>query len=550
MRPYRSATRFFAALALLGSAQLAAQTPPRDTSVGPDSLPFHLDLRIQSKSERDRNLRCNSLQAAQISSLSGCGAGFLPPQLSFNPVFTTAGTFRDRVHINVDYDASRQFDASNALSIYYEGPDGARIKRLDFGNVSFAPPASRFLTSSLPSGNFGFQAITQLGRVQLKSIYAQQTGNVVQSRRYLVAATRAHQFTERDVEDRAIEPRRFFFTVDPALFGKAYPNIDILNRAQLTSLANALPDTLRPTRVLLYRLQFGTQPQNPNGPQFRLHGDFGRGHQTYDLLREGVDYFLDRSMLWFALARELNPTNERLVVAYNVRINGKDTVFERTGGTPDLQVFKTRDQIANLVWEPNLSPSSAAFRYEIRSVYRLSGEELVRSSTKVRVVTGTGLLEHPIVGTDATFLQMLGLARSTSPAEFDYDNRIWPRTFDAVFNLGGGAPDVRNGQSPDAARLIRDHFVVFPSLRPFSQRDSGLVVPGNPTNDAIYSTPGEYLYSVQQPTSVYRLHFTYESAETDDGGVISVGATQMRPGSERVVLEGRPLVRDLDYRID
>jgi hypothetical protein len=266
----------------------------------------------------------------------------------------------------------------------------------------------------------------------------------------------------------------------------------------------------------------------------------GRGHQTYDLLREGVDYFMDKSMLWFALARELNETNERLVVAYNVRLNGRDTIWTTTGGTPDLQVVRTRDQVANLVWEPNLSPSSAAFRREIRSVYRLAGEDLVRASTHVRVVTGTGLLERPIAGGYATFLQMLGLAKSTSPSEFDYDNRIWPRTIDGVFNLGAGAPDVRNGLSPDIARLFRDHFIVFPSLRPFSARDSGLVVPGNPTNDAIYTTPGEYLYSVQHPSSIYRLRLDYQAAGTDDGGIITVGATQMRPGSERVVLEGPP----------
>jgi hypothetical protein len=528
-----------------------AQTPPRDTTIVADTgLPIHVDLRIQSKSERDRNLRCNSLEAAQISSLSGCAAGFLPPELSFLPVIRSAGTIRDRFHVNVDYDGSRQFDASNVFSLYYEGSEGSRLKRVDIGNISFAAPSSRFLTSSLPSGNYGFQAIAQLGRLQFKSIFAQQTSNAVPSRRFLVNASRANQTNERDVEDRAIEPRRFFFTVDPILFGKAYPNIDILNRSQLQALRNALPDTLRPTRVLLYRVQFGTQPQNPNGPQFRLQGDAGRGHQTYDLLREGVDYFMDGSMLWFALTRELNEVNERLVVAYNVRLNGRDTTWVTTGGTPDLQVIRTRDQVANLVWEPNLAPSSPAFRREIRSVYRLAGEDLVRSSTQVRVVTGSGLLEHPIAGPDPTFLQMFLMSKPTNPAEFDYDNRVWPRATDAVFNLGAGAPDVRGGQTTDAARLFRDHFIIFPSLKPFSARDSGLVVQGNPTNDAIYTTPGEYLYSTQHPASIYRLRLRYQTAGTESGGVINIGATQMRPGSERVVLEGRPLVRDLDYRID
>src|SRR5581483_119573 len=139
--------------------------------------------------------------------------------------------------------------------------------------------------------------------------------------------------------------------------------------------------------------------------------------------------------------------------------------------------------------------------------YRVAGEDLVRESTKIRVVTGSGLLEHPIAGNAATYLQMFGLAQPTNPAEFDSENRIWPRRSDAIFNLGAGAPDVRNAGAPgassplDAAHIIRDYFLVLPSLHPFSARDSGLVVAGNPTNDQIYSIPGEYLYSSQHPAS-------------------------------------------------
>jgi hypothetical protein len=113
----------------------------------------------------------------------------------------------------------------------------------------------------------------------------------------------------------------------------------------MSRVRSILPDTLRPSRVLLYRLQFGTQPQNANGPRFRLRGE-PRGQQTYDLLREGVDYYIDQSLLWFALVRPLNETNERLVVAYNVRINGRDTVWTTTGGTPDVQFVASRDQVA------------------------------------------------------------------------------------------------------------------------------------------------------------------------------------------------------------
>ncbi|HVX39895.1 MAG TPA: hypothetical protein VHB25_10010, partial [Gemmatimonadaceae bacterium] len=562
-RPWTTDTGRAVLLALAALAvptlSYAQQAPPRDTSAhGPDStahgstvvqvggLPVQLDLRMEAKERQDLNQRCNSLQA--LNAISGCRAPFIGPEFQYRFALKSVGTLGDQLHVNVDYDANREFEASNTLSLWLEGKPGSHLKRLDVGNISFAPPASRYITSSLPSGNYGIQAVGQFGRVQLKTIFAKQTGNVVQRQQFTIGA-RTSQPNERDIDDYQIERNRFFFTIDPLRFGSAYPNIDILNRGQLNRLRARLPAEYRPTRVLVYRLQFGTQPQNPNGPRFHIQGDSG-GTQVYDLLREGVDYYMDPSLLWFALVRPLNETNERLVVAYDVNVGGRDTVIASTGGTPDLQYTNAHEQIANLVMDPSVGPSSPAFRNEIRSVYRIAGENLIRQTMQVRVVTGSGLLEHPLAGTDATFLQMFGLAQPTNAAEFDFQNRIWPRVSDATFNLGAGAADVRNGQSPDVAQLIRDYFLVFPSLRPFSARDSGLVVPGNPTNDAIYTLPGDYLYSPQHPPPSYRLHLKYETAGTDEPGAITLGASQMRQGSERVTIDGRPLVRDLDYRID
>jgi hypothetical protein len=248
-----------------------------------------------------------------------------------------------------------------------------------------------------------------------------------------------------------------------------------------------------------------------------------------------------------------------LLVAYTVRVNGREAVHDSTGGTPDFQ-YNGVDQVANLVWDSNVQPNSPAFRREIRSVYRVAGEELVRASTRLRVVSGSGEQEKPATGGFATFLQMFGLAQSVNPASFDVENRLWPRPSDPNYSAAaGGTAGLASAASEafssvaaasSSGRIIRDHFVVFPSLRPFAVRDSGLVVVGNPSNDAIYQTPNEYLYSPQHPANVYRLKVGYETEATGDAGAIMLGSVQVRPGSERVVLDGRPLIRELDYRID
>jgi hypothetical protein len=525
---------------------------------GPGSdLSVDVRTRIELRGERRTDERCNNRQLFSANS-SLCSSNF-NPEFPFEFTLVSTGTVADRVHVNVDFDTQREFDASNAVNIYYEGKATERLQRLEVGNVSFNLPSTRYLSSGVATGNYGVQAIGQFGKLRMQAIAAQPKGNIVMDRVFYVGE-RTLQSADREIKDNEIEPRRFFFTVDPKLF-TGYPRIDILDRAQLERIAAALPDTLRPRRVVLYRVQFGTQPQNPNGPRFRVIGDSGRGRQTYDVLREGVDYYLDPSQLWFALVRPVSQANERLVLAYTVRINGRDTVFASSGGTPDLQYTgPTGDQLANLVFDPNVVPGTAAFRREIRSVYRVAGDELIRSSTRLRIVSGAGEQEKPGAGTSATFLQMFGLAQSTNPADFDIENRLWPRPSDPNYSAAaGGTAGLASAASLTAfpttstnsgGRIIRDHFVVFPALQPFARKDSGLVEPGNPSNEAVYTAPGEYLYSAQHPANVYRLKVSYQTEAGTDAGAINLGSVQVRRGSERVVMDGRPLMRDVDYRVD
>ncbi|HEY5220275.1 MAG TPA: cell surface protein SprA, partial [Gemmatimonadaceae bacterium] len=569
-------SRLLAALSLLAPALLAAQqaVPSAVTRNGPppahlvmrgntmrwvtdadsDSvshslfgpggdLSLQLGARIEAKTERDKNERCNFSQFYDPG--RACNGTFAP-NFDFQFSVKSVGTVANRVKVDVDYDSQREFDASNSISLAYMGKPKQALTELQVGDVSFDAPASRFITAGIPSGNYGLQAIGHIGSLNIRAIAATQMGNVVQDRDFQIGDS-TYSNGRLDIADWQVEARRFFFTVDPRLFKGAFPNIDLLDRGQMMRVAAELPDTLRPTRVFVYRLQYGTQPQNPNGPRFRIINDPSPSRQTYDLLREGVDYYLDPSGLWFALVRPLNPTNERLVVAYNVRINGRDTVWTTTGGNPDVQATAA-DQYANLVWDPDVGPSSAAFTREIRSVYRIGGEDLVRQSVQLRVFAGTGDQERPIAGRAQTYLQMLGLAQANNSGSFDVENRIWPRPSDPNVNLNAGAGDPRLAGS---TKIIHDYFLFMPSLRPFAARDSGLVVAGNPSNDAIYNTPGDYLVSSNRhPASVYRLRVLYETQDNADRGTIVLGSVQIRRNSERVLLDGVPLTRDIDYRVD
>ncbi len=500
-------------------------------------LGLQLDGRLEFRAEKNQSALCSS--AFFFDPAINCRSAF-EPLVDFQFSAKSGGIVAERVHVDLDYDTQREFDASNNISIYYEGKGSELVQRLEIGNVTFQPPSSRYITAGIPSGNYGIQAVTKVGSMRLKTILAQQKGNVVRDNVFTVG-DRTLRALDRKIEDYQFEPRRFFFTVDPTLFGSAYPNIDILDTRRMAALSASLPDTLRPKKIFLYRLLIGGQPPNPSGPQFRLIGDpRSRRGQVYEYLREGIDYYADPSLLWIALVSPLALNNERLVVAYRVRINGRDTVFTTTGGTPDLVYDGTKEQFANLLWDPNVQPGDPAFDREIRSVYRLGGADLRRQSVTLKVVTGSSEdQEKPPAGGADTYLRLFGLAQATNSSSFDLENRIWPRPSDPNFELSLGSP---------GARTIRDQFLIFPSAKPFAS--TGLAVGGNPTNDTIYTTPPEYVRSSQRPVAVYHIRVRYQAEGSGESGTLMLGSVQLRPNSERLLVDGIPLTRGTDYSVD
>jgi cell surface protein SprA len=509
----------------------------RAAAVVEDYADLAIDLagRVEVRGEQTRNARC--AQGIAFDPVANCRSGF-EPLFDFQASLRSGGVIAERVNVNVDYDSQREFESSNTISIAYSGRNRELLERFEIGNVTFQPPRSQFITAGIPSNNTGVQAIARWGPLRIRGIMAQQKGHVVRDRTFTIG-DRTLTAIDRAIEDYQFEPRRFFFTVDPKTLS-GYPNIDLLDPALMQRVAVALPDTLRPSRLYVYRLLIGGQPPNPSGPQFRILGDpRSRRGPVYEYLREGVDYYADPSLLWIALVRPLAINNERLVVAYRVRVNGIDTVHVSTGGTPDLTFTAEREQFANLLWDPHVKPGDAAFDREIRSIYRVGGSDIVRNSLSVKVVTGPNEdQEKPLTGEAETYLQLFGLAQPTNSSSFDVENRLWPRPTDPNLQVSfGGAP----------GRTIRDRFLFFPSLRPFAT--AGLTR-GNPSNDPVYSTPGEHFNTPRRPPTVYHLRVRYQAIGSGDGGAVLLGSVQLRPNSERITVDGVPLVRGVDYTID
>jgi hypothetical protein len=494
--------------------------------LGYADLGMQLNLRFELKADQFRNLRC-SAQEQQLA-LSGCSAGF--PTITPNPQYAirTAGVVGQRLHIDVDFDSKREFDANNNLHVWYEGLEDEILRRVEAGNVTFQAPPSRFISAAVPANNFGVQAVAQLGPVEFRGIIAQQKGNVVKDRFYTVGDVTS-QPLDREARDLDYEPGRFFFVIDPVAL-PGFPAIDILQLDQTVR-----PDSLTVGALRVFRRRAiapgSTGNQNVGGVRAVACGpglaaidcDAQReGPFEWEMLQEGKDYYVDPSGTWFALANRLDQS-DYLAVSY-ITTSQTDTI----GTFPvDASADTTTVDTLRLVYDPKpaVNAASPSFRFEIRNVYRVGGREIDRTSVDLTLMVN----QRERTAAGDTYLQRLGLALQNDPTQFDQYNRLFPRARD-----------------PNQGDPVRDLFIIFPHLTPFG--DSASLGPTE-RNDSLYRTPRLYL-ATQGPPSVFALRLHVDATASADRSVLSLNSFQIREGSERIYVRNALLSREIDYTID
>ncbi|HSL71879.1 MAG TPA: hypothetical protein VK864_16645, partial [Longimicrobiales bacterium] len=230
------------------------------------------------------------------------------PQLRPDMLFgvRVSGTISQRVHVEVDYDQRREFDAANNINVFYQGFEDEVLQRLEVGDVSIQLPASRYLTQGIPTGNFGFKAVGQLGPLDFQTVYAQQRGDVT-TREFQLGGLGGQQGLVQDAElvrdDADYVEGQFFFLIDPDSIRNA-PYIDAL-----ALRADDVPSSLRPASggaIQIYRderINLTNPQQSAQLGYFRADAVNGTVRQAglFRRLNPEEHYIVHSSALWIML---------------------------------------------------------------------------------------------------------------------------------------------------------------------------------------------------------------------------------------------------------
>jgi hypothetical protein len=452
------------------------------------------------------------------------------------------GSLSERVHVDVDYEQAREFDAANRIRAWYRGGPNEVLQRLEFGDVSLKMPASRFLTRGVPAGNFGVLASAQLGAVELETLFAQQNGDVLTQEFRLAGGGRAgvEQAATLSLEDADYVRAQFFFVLEPSLL-HGYPHVDVLRLQPADAPAVERPAAGR--GLELYRDErlpgaaqagaAGLFPAEAVAP-----GSAGERHAgMFRRLLPGQDYTVHASGLWIVLRAPLRP-EEALAVAYRTQagdtVGSLDAESAPAGTVPRLRLLRGPHALHR--------PGSGTWLLEMRQVYRVDGTaEVEPSSIEVSISLGGaegGATFRDVHGRRLSLLQFFGLDEHPPSDALD-ESRVYRP---ARENLGSAAAGT---------------FIIFPTLRPFAapaaltgaglSADELMAALGADANAAIYEASDPV---VRAAAGRFRLQLGYRLGMTEAASSFSLGAFAIRESSERLYLGARRLERDIDYLID
>ncbi len=413
------------------------------------------------------------------------------------------GTIAQRITVNVDYDDTRENDARNEISLIYEGEDDEFIKRGELGDVMLSVPSTRFVSYSAKS-LFGAKVEGGLGEWFNFTLIGSREKGVTEEEEF----TGTGQLQRDDIRDTDYT-ENLYYRVDtnPNHFQNTETPIQIAEAADGSALVDIWvyeSGQQHESGVDYYAVEAGyyddeasddpTVPPTPTGETYSA--------EFWELLEPVNDYTVNKytGRIDFKTTRQ---DYEYIAVSYSVALQSspQNPLYTvGSGGLPNPKLIKigqTSDGLDEYMHQ-NIYYLGAT-GIELDSDFVLVIQDLQDRTNDAGDIDDDGDTDEPLV-------RALGLTRTPD-----------------------GSDD-----SIDPAHLNTDKgLLIFPERYPFQKEGEE-----GTDEDAYDSSYGNRNHR-------YDIHIEFHAASTT-----RFLRPNIIPGSEEVVLNGRRLVRDVDYIID
>ncbi len=491
------------------------------------------------------------------------------------------GKVGEKLRVNGNFDTKASFQFENQFKLEYKGFEEDIIRKIEFGNVSFALPTTLIQGAQ---NLFGVTTELQFGRLKLRSVFSNQ-----RARAEAITLKGGNQRRNFDIVCGDYEDNRHFFlgqffrnnyerslrTLPMITSGVQVTRLEVYvtnrtnNTADLRNIVAYLDlGEPQPSRTTLNNNTTNLATRNDANNLFNVVGGFlNADNATTEL--QGVGFTNGTDFTVLRASKKLQPSefvfnpqlgtlslltplrnDEILAVAFEYTLNGQNY---KVGELTDDYANRDANQLVRLkmLRPPSIRLDMPTWNLMMKNVYSLNATQLTRNNFLLRIIYKddlTGIdnptLQEGVRMKDQALLRVMGLDKLNPQNDPQPDGN-----FDFV---EGVTVDTRNGK------------IYFPVLEPFG---SNLIGNANWQNDTeqlkfdplnetglINKYVFDRLYNSTKAdalqTSDKNKFFISGNFEGNSASDVTLPGINISPGSVKVTAGGIPLQEGAQFTVD
>lgn len=475
--------------------------------------------------------------------LSAYGNSRNEPDFAQEVQINVSGTIGDKLNILADWNTQRTFEYENQLKIKYTGYEDEIVQSVEAGNVSLST-SSNFVSSS--SALFGIKAAFQIGPLKLTAIASQKKGQI-QEKSVSGGAQKI------DFEKRAWEYSKDHFFVDVAYQSTFEPYIKTktLTRPDLQIKENeyevwlyhigAANETMKKGNAYFNLTPVGLT-DNSAYDDLRAHtvttkSELGIVAGNWDKLEPNKDYRINREAGYITMNRSVQ---DGQAIAIGYRFEGPTeaitddliygTLTKNESGQDSILVLKLVKPL-----NYSLPNDSIPFSLMLKNIYPLGGRKVDQTGFSLKMLyKESGKESQEVIGT-TKIINLFGL--------------------DNVNSSGGPGADGEFDFNPGITIDQERGEVIFPTLKPFTDGLRAALkaitppLPDTTIESYLFNNLYDTTSAAAQQNNLKDKFVIAGQITASSSNTINLGFNVVE-GSVEVLLNGQPLVPNVDYTVD